>query len=75
MLKYLNLKFLIAGIAIGIIILYVYNGDKAEIVKFPHPENVGKLVYKDNNNLCYKFKAKEVDCAENADKIETYPFQ
>ena len=75
MIKHIDWKFLIIGIIAGFIIIYTYNGDKKEIVKFPHPDTAGKLVYKDNNNTCYTFKVKEVDCEKVADKMIPYPFQ
>jgi hypothetical protein len=75
MFKHFELLYFIIGLLIGAIILYTYTPDKKEVVKYPLPDNVAKLVYKDQNGTCYKFKAKEVNCEQFADKITSYPIQ
>ena len=75
MLKHIDFLYFIAGIIAGAIILYVYQGEKKVIIKYPHPETVNKNIYRDTNGICYKFNSKEVDCNEYAGKITEYPLQ
>jgi hypothetical protein len=75
MLKHIDLFYFISGIIAGAIILYVYKAEKKVIIKYPHPDTVNKQIYRDINNICYKFNVKEVDCDEHAGKITEYPLQ
>jgi hypothetical protein len=75
MIKHIDWKYLLLGIIIGSIIIVVYKPEKREVIKYPHPDNVGKLIYKDTNDSCYKFKVREVNCNDNADKMIQYPIQ
>jgi hypothetical protein len=55
------LYFFIA-FAIGIFIVYIYNPPPRIVIKYPTPENSGKIIYKDEADVCYKYKAEKVDC-------------
>lgn len=38
---------------------------KHEIIKFPNPNNCNNLLYIDNNNICYRYRAIKIDCPTN----------
>jgi len=61
-------NFLAFIIAFGIGILYVYiSTPKAKIViKYPTPYNSNKIVYRNDNDICYKYNVEEVKCTDNA---------
>jgi hypothetical protein len=66
---YINpLAFFIA-LAIGLLITYIFNPQKKIIIKWPNPENVGKIVYKENDS-CYKYNAKEIKCPSDKSLIK-----
>jgi hypothetical protein len=65
----------IGGIVVGIFLVYAIKPDIKSTLKYPHPDNVGKLTYKDNNGICYQYKADKVDCSANKDKQVPYPLQ
>jgi hypothetical protein len=73
----LTIKFsaLIFGIVAGFIMLRLFAIDKPIFYKWPHPENAGKIKYKDKNGLCYEYESETVDCATNKAKIKPYPIQ
>jgi hypothetical protein len=54
----------------GLLICYV-TAPKLQIVyKYPTPDNVGKIIYKDDSDVCYKYKLKSVKCPINEEDIE-----
>lgn len=66
---------LIVGIVAGFIILRVYNVQKPIFFRWPTPDNVGKVHYKDRNGTCYEYNSNQVDCNANKDKIKPMPLQ
>ena len=54
--------------AFGVGILYVYlSAPKPKIIiKYPTPYNVNKVVYKNDNDICYKYNAEEITCNDKA---------
>jgi hypothetical protein len=44
-------------------------------LKYPHPDNVGKVTYKDKNGVCYQYAAEKQDCSANKEKQKPYPLQ
>jgi hypothetical protein len=66
----------VAGLVIGGIIFIGFKPDtKDRVVKWPNPENCGKVVYRDRNGLCYKFESQIVDCAKVQEKLQAYSFE
>lgn len=74
-LKYLNkidsLGFLL-GFALGMLYVYATQPVPKIIIKHPTPKNVGKVVYHDNNEKCYKYMADEIQCPDS-DQIVNHP--
>jgi hypothetical protein len=58
------------ALAIGLLFTYVYSPPKKIIIKWPTPENSGKIIYKDNADLCYKYKANEIPCPDDKSLIK-----
>ena len=58
------------SLAIGIFIYYILAPPKKIVIKYPSPENVDNIVYKDETENCYKYKAKEVECPEDKSEIK-----
>ena len=73
MLKHFLLIPFICGLVFGIIGIYFMKPQETIIYKYPTPDNMGKLTYKDKNGVCYKYKGKEVDCDKNETKLKNYP--
>ena len=66
---YINpLAFFIA-LAVGLFLSYIFKKEKRIIIKWPTPENAGKIVYQENNT-CYKYNANEVTCPSNKSMIK-----
>lgn len=66
--KYLNkidyMGFLI-GFALGMLYVYTMQPIPKIIIKHPTPKNVGKVIYHDTNDKCYKYLSEEIKCPDN----------
>lgn len=58
--------------SIGIFIVYIRETPKKIIVRHPRPDNQ-EVVYEDDNNNCYKYKAIEVNCPKDKSLILDHP--
>jgi hypothetical protein len=64
------------GIGVLIGILYIATGGRGQhevIYKYPHPDTVNALVYRDPNKACYRYTATKVDCDANQSALKEYP--
>ena len=69
--KFNILAFFLA-FCIGMIYVYISSPKPRVIIKYPTPYNANKIVYKNDNDMCYKYKVEEVKCTANAiDQIIT----
>ena len=60
---YINWKYFIIALCVGIIIVYLTVPKVDVVYRFPSPDNAGKFVYKNEDASCYKYSATKVDCA------------
>ena len=67
---FINPNAFFISLAIGLLFFYVIAPQKRIIIKYPNPENAGKVVYKDSNENCFKFKAEEVNCPSDKSQIK-----
>lgn len=77
MWKHMKLMPFLAGLAVGAVIFFGFKPDanKERVVKWPNPENSGKVVYRDRNGLCYKFESQLVDCTKVKEKLQAYSYE
>jgi hypothetical protein len=73
MFQHIRLVPLLIGLVIGIIGILFVKPTQNVIYKYPTPENAGKIVYKDKNDVCYVYKAQQVDCDKNESKLKDFP--
>jgi len=72
---YINPVAFFIALAFGIFLTYVYSPPKKVIIKWPTPENAGKVIYKDDADSCYKYKANEVPCPDDKSTIKNTEIQ
>ena len=65
--------YFILAFAIGILYCYVTKPVPNIIVKFPSPTNAGKVVYKNEDESCFKFQASKVECPRDKHLIKAQP--
>jgi hypothetical protein len=72
---YINVTAFFIALAIGLFFTYIFAPKKKIIIKWPTPENAGKLIYKDYSELCYKYKANEIPCPDDKSMIKNNSIQ
>ncbi len=75
MFDYFEWKPFLMGLAAGVLLILFFRPQKDTIYKYPHPQTVQQLVYKDKNGSCYKYNVNEVNCDENESTLTDYPIQ
>ena len=63
--SYIDLKYVVLGIIIGILLLWVFNGEKRKITVYPTPTNASRVEYVDLADNCFIHNAKETTCDGN----------
>lgn len=62
------------SLSIGLFFAYISTPVPDVVIKYPTPENAGKVMYMDSAKNCYKYRAKAVKCPKKK-KAETMPIQ
>lgn len=65
----------LVGLVAGFVVFLIYKPEKKEIKKYPHPSEATQNIYKDSNNMCYKYTSHEVNCDTNEGTMTDYPIQ
>jgi hypothetical protein len=73
MLKHIQFIPLIIGLVIGVIAVLFIKPQQNVIYKYPIPETADKVIYKDKNGVCYKYKATKVECDKNESRLKDFP--
>ena len=70
---YINPIIFFVALFVGIFIAYITVPVPDIVIKYPTPENAGKIVYRDSADVCYKYKANIVKCPKEKDKKQSQP--
>jgi|TARA_X000000950_G_scaffold289533_1_gene415003 hypothetical protein len=71
---FINIKFFLISLAVGLLYVYVMGAPKKVIVVYPTPDS-HDAQYVDAADNCYMFNAEEVKCPTNKSKIKKIPIQ
>ena len=75
LLNYISFPVFIVSFAVGLFFIYILGPKLKKIIIYPSPENVDKVLFKDNADNCFYFKQHEVDCPSDESKITSIPIQ
>ena len=56
----MKLFYFILALFVGILTMYIFAPEPHIIIKYPTLENAGKVIYKDGNDVCYRYKKMEI---------------
>lgn len=73
--KYIEPLYFFLALGVGLFLTYVMTPPPDIIIKYPTPENAGSVIYRDTADVCYKYRAEEVDCPEDETKIKEMDIQ
>jgi hypothetical protein len=71
----ISISTFLISLALGLFIVYIYGTDKKVVYVYPTPENVNKVLYKDNADNCFTMESSEVKCPSDTSKIKNIPIQ
>jgi len=71
----INLRIFLISFAIGLFLVYIYGPEMKTIYIYPSPENVDKIIFKDDADNCFQFDSYEVECPKNISLINEIPIQ
>ena len=75
LLNYISIHVFLVSFAVGLFFIYILGPDMKKIIIYPSPENVDKILFKDNADNCFYFKETEIKCPSDPSKIESIPIQ
>ena len=75
LLNYISLPVFLISFAVGIFFVYILGPEMKTVFIYPSPENVEKVLFKDNADNCFYFKPVEVECPKDKSLINAVPIQ
>jgi hypothetical protein len=69
--KFLDPLYFFLALFLGIFIVYISSPIPDVIIKYPTSDNAGKITYKDEHDVCYRYIANEVECPTDKTLIKS----
>jgi hypothetical protein len=73
--KYISFKIFLISFVVGFFFVYLFGPERKEIVIYPSPENIEKIIYQDDAENCFHYEQEEVKCPSNSALIHSIPVQ
>lgn len=74
-IKFINPIVFIISFTVGLFFVYITGPTPVPIIQYPTLENAGSIVYKDDADVCYKYKPLKVKCPEDNSEIKSMVLQ
>lgn len=75
LLDHIDPLYFLVALCLGLLYTYLTAPQPQIVIKYPTPFNAGKITYMDQNDVCYKYQMKKVECPTDRSKIKNYQFQ
>lgn len=62
-----------AAFIVSLMYTYLNNKKPDIVIKYPTPENAGRITYKDDAGVCYRYKVIESECPSDHADIKDMP--
>lgn len=73
MLSKIHPIYFVIAFTVGLLFCYLTHPKPQVVMKFPSPYNAGKIVYKGDDDSCFKFQADKVSCPMDKNLIKAQP--
>jgi hypothetical protein len=73
--NYIDPFYFVVALAVGLLFTYLTAPKPTVIIRYPTPENAGKITYRDDADVCYKYKVVPTDCPADRNLIKEVPIQ
>lgn len=73
--KYIDIKYFIISLAIGLLYIYISDEHKQVIIMYPTPDNKDQYQYKDKTDNCFTYDLNEVACPSDVNKYHQIKIQ
>lgn len=73
MLNKIHPLYFIIAFAVGLMYCYLTHPKPEIVVKFPSPYNAGQVIYKGEDDSCFKYHADKVACPLDKGLIKPQP--
>ena len=74
-MKLISVPVFLISFAIGMLVVYITGPSPREIMVYPTPDNIDKLLYRDRADQCFEFEHKEIPCPKDKNHIHKIPVQ
>lgn len=74
-IKFINPVVFLISFAVGLFFVYITRPTPIPIIQYPTLENAGSIVYKDDADVCYKYKALKVQCPPDNSQVKSMVLQ
>lgn len=75
LLDYISIPIFVISFILGFVFIYIVGPATKTIFVYPSPENVNKILFKDNANNCFYYDEQDVTCPTDLSAISTIPIQ
>jgi hypothetical protein len=72
---YISFPVFFVSLAIGLFFIYILGPDTKKVYIYPSPDNIEKILFKDDANNCFQYEPEEVKCPKDESKITNVPVQ
>jgi len=73
--KYIDIKYFIISLAIGLFYIYISDEHKKVIILYPTPDNKDEYQYKDKTDSCFTYDLNEVPCPTDVNQYHQIKIQ
>lgn len=73
--NYISVSAFIISFAVGLFFVYILGADIKKVHIYPSPENVNRVLYKDNADNCFRFVPNQIECPKDKSKISDIMIQ
>ena len=73
--EYIDPFYFLIALAVGLLYTYVTSPKPEIVIKYPSPDNAGKITYVDDAGVCYKYKVVPTSCPYEKTQIKSVPIQ